>query len=269
MDNVGTPEPQQQKKSMVDAIVTNAKMVITNPVEFFRTMPKTGGFGDPIVFAVVIGVVVGLIQAVIGFVTLPGVAKFAALGAVIMAPIFAVIGSFIGGAILFVIWKVLGSNEEFETAYRCGVYSYAIAPITVLAGLIPYVGGLVGALWGLYLVVTASVEVHKIAAKTAWTVFGIIVGLFLVMGFGCRMAARKVASGAQAWQQEMQKATREMEKSSADLSTEANKAAVEATKAAAAMMKTLEAQSRQARVEAEKAAKDAQAEADKAEKDAQ
>ncbi len=267
MEDSGGPGPQT--KSMVDSIISNAKGVITNPVEFYRNMPKTGGFGDPLVFAAVIGVLVGIVQAIVGLVMLPGAAKFMGLAAIIWGPIAAVIGSFVGGAIVFVIWKIMGSNENYETAYRCGAYAYAIAPITVLAGLIPYVGSLVGLFWGLYLLVTASVEVHKIAAKTAWTVFGIIAAIFFLMNVGCQMAARKMKSSAAAWQQEMEKAADEMQKSSEELSKEAGKAGVEANKAAAAMMKALEAQSRQARIEMEKAAKEAQAEADKAAKEAE
>ncbi len=57
-----------QSKSVVDGIIKAATGVITNPVEFFRTMPKTGGFGDPLVFAVVIGVVIGVLQVVINLV---------------------------------------------------------------------------------------------------------------------------------------------------------------------------------------------------------
>lgn len=272
MDNA--PGSEQQAKAVVDGVLTKAMKVITNPVGFFREMPKTGGFGDPIIFTVAIGVVMGVIQAGISLVVMPGMAKLFGLAAIVLGPIWAVIGSFIGGAILFVIWKIMGSKEEFEASYRCAAYSAAIAPITVLAALVPLVGWALGPLWGLYLVVTASVEVHKIAAKTAWLVFGIITGVWILMA-GCTvLATRHAAKGLEAFTQEMQKATREMQKesgaaeaSSDALSSEAAKAAVEANKAAAAMMKAMEAQSRKARIEMEKAAKQAQAEADKAEKD--
>ncbi len=175
-------------------------------------------------------------------------------------PIGALIGSFVWGAIMFVIWKIMGSNEEFETAYRCTAYSMAIGPIAILAGLIPFVGWLAGMVWGLYLVVTASVEVHKILAKTAWMVFGIITGVFVLMGGCTSLMARRAASGMQAYSQEMQKAAKEMEKSNADMGASA-------AKSAAAMSKILEAQAKQMQLQAEKAAKEAQAEADKAAKE--
>ena len=47
--------------------------------------------------------------------------------------------------------------------------------------------------WGLYLVVTASAEVHKIKQTTAWLVFGILTGLMVLMGVGSQCAARKMS----------------------------------------------------------------------------
>jgi hypothetical protein len=245
-------ETAQKSKSMVDGIINTLKMVITNPVEFFRTMPKTGGLADPLVFAVVIGLLVGVIQAVIGFVTLSGGLRWASLVAVIWGPVGALIGSFIGAAILFVIWKIMGSNEDYEVAYRCTAYAYAIAPIMVLAGLVPYVGSLVGLAWGLYLIVTASVEVHKIAARTAWLVFGIITVLLAVMSVGAAITARRVSRSFQ-----------EMGVQNEEFATEMNKAASEAGKASTAMMKAMQAQARQLQLEAEKAQREAEKEASK------
>jgi hypothetical protein len=53
-------------------------------------------------------------------------------------------------------------------------YAMAISPITVLLGIIPYLGAILGLAWYLYLMVAASAEVHKIVQKTALIVFGII-----------------------------------------------------------------------------------------------
>lgn len=58
-------------------------------------------------------------------------------------PIAVAIGSFIGAAILFVIWKLMGSQEDYETAYRCGAYLMALAPITTLINVIPYAGAII------------------------------------------------------------------------------------------------------------------------------
>jgi len=247
MDNVTGMD--SQKKSPLETIMETVKKVILNPVEFYRGMPKIGGFADPLVFAVVLGVVSGVIRAVLGLVHVgPVVSVMAALSSVIMTPVAVVIGGFIGAAILFVIWKLMGSGESYETAYRCGAYVAAISPIMAVLGIIPYLGGLIGLAWGLYLIVTASVEVHKLPANKAWMVFGILAALLALMSLSAERSARRMQAGMGAWQQEMEriggKPAREMTPE-------------DAGKTAAAFMKAMQ---EQARAEAAKAKSEAQSE---------
>ena len=126
-----------------------------------------------------------------------------AFGAIIMTPIMVAIFGFVGAAIVFVIWKLMGSNESYETAYRCGAYATAISPIAAVAGLIPWVGGLVGLAWMTYLLVIASVEVHKIPAKKAWMVFGIIAAIFAIMSLSAQAGVRKAQRSMAGFQKEM------------------------------------------------------------------
>ena len=87
-------------------------------------MPKSGGFVEPLVFMVSMGVVSGVIQSVLALVGLSFAASFAmAIASIIIVPIMTGIFGFVGGAILFVIWKIMGSEQSFETAYRCGAYA--------------------------------------------------------------------------------------------------------------------------------------------------
>ena len=202
MDNVTGMDVQ--KKSPVQGIIDTAKQVIMDPVGFYSGMAKGGGFSDPLVFAVVLGVVTGIVQAIIGLVHLgPAVSAVMALGSIIVMPIMVLIFGFVGAAIVFVIWKVMGSNESYETAYRCGAYASAISPITAVASLIPFVGSLVGLAWMTYLLVMASIEVHKIPAKKAWMVFGIIAVIFALMSLGAQAGARKAQRGMADFQKEM------------------------------------------------------------------
>jgi hypothetical protein len=48
------------------AMPQTAVRVVTAPADFFKTMPKTGGFLEPLVFAVIMGAVAGIIQAIWG-----------------------------------------------------------------------------------------------------------------------------------------------------------------------------------------------------------
>ena len=173
-------------KTGVTSIIEIAKKVILDPVGFFKEMPKTGGLADPLVFVAAVGVVSG------GLTVILALFKLGTLAWIILMPIAAVIGSFIGGAIMFVIWKLMGSEQDFEAAYRCTAYSFAIHPIVVVLGLIPYVGMSIGLLWGLYLVVVVSVEVHSIKAKTAWIVFGILTAISIITNNRAERFRRKI-----------------------------------------------------------------------------
>jgi len=197
------PDTEQQAKVMWQGIVDTALKVIKTPSEFYRGMARDGGFVDPLIFVAVMGAVGGVVYTVLGVLhLLPMVSMGMALSGIVIMPIYAVIGSFIGGAIVFVVWKLMGSGESFETAYRCGAYASAVSPIVLGLNAVPYIGGLVGLAWMVVLLVTASVEVHKIAAKTAWLVFGIIGGLLALGSISGQIAAHRVQRGFNAWEKQ-------------------------------------------------------------------
>jgi hypothetical protein len=173
---------EENMEKNIKNILGTAVKVITNPAGFYRDMPKTGGLIEPLIFAVVLGLVSGVITAILSIFSLGSAASFwMGLAYIILNPIMAAIGSFIGAAIIFIIWKIMGSQEPYETAYRCVAYASAITPITVLLQIIPYLGSILGLAWGLYLMVVASTEVHKILKQTALRVFGII---FILLAIG-------------------------------------------------------------------------------------
>ena len=176
-------------KQVLDAFVS----VITNPKDFFRNMPKTGGFIEPLTFMVVIGVATGTIQAIVALLGL-GIAVSIGMAfvSIFLIPILTGIFGFVGAAILYVIWKIMGSQESYETAYRCGAYAGAVMPIAALLGIIPYLGIILGMSWILYLMVMASVETHGLEMKLAWIVFGIFFGFFAITSSCSQYASRKL-----------------------------------------------------------------------------
>ncbi len=134
------------------------------------------------------------------------------LAAIILIPIIVAISGFIGAAILFGIWKILGSEQSFETAYRGMAYTAAIMPITTILNYVPYVGGVIGLLWLTYLIVVVSIEVHGIKQQTAWIVFGSIFAVFAVLSISAETAGRKMAKEMEAWSQEHEQNMRNLER---------------------------------------------------------
>ncbi len=157
--------------------------ILTKPVNFFKTMPKAGGFLEPVIFVLVVSIVTGILHCLINIAGLSYIDRgiLESLGLIIFVPVAMIIASFIGAAIMFVIWKLLGSQENYETSYRCVAYLTVLAPIAAILGIIPYGGTVLNALIGLFFIVTASIHVHNIPAKKAWLVFGIIFALLAIM----------------------------------------------------------------------------------------
>ena len=161
-------------------------------------MPRTGGFVYPLIFMVAMGIISAVVQIPLSFFHLGMAGSFGmALVYIILMPIMVLIFGFIGAAILMLIWKVMGSREDYEIAFRCVAFISAISPITGLLNAIPYVGAIIGLAWTTYLLVTASVEVHALAARQSWIVFGIIAVIMAIISISSQHAARKLTSNMQ------------------------------------------------------------------------
>ena len=172
-------------------VIAQIKQIITDPVAFYKNMPKTGGYGEPIIFLLVAAVAGGIVYAGLSIIGLTPGPNFAGLGAIIAFPIGGLIGSFIAAGVLFVIWKLMGSPENFETAYRCVAYSFALMPALAVLMILPYLGTILRTLWATWLVIIQSTEVHGRAKKTAQLVFGIIAALMILSGLSSEYATRQ------------------------------------------------------------------------------
>ena len=217
------------------AMPQTAVNIIVRPADFFQKMSRTGGFLEPLVFAMVMGFVAGVVQAVLysfGYGTFPAGETVSGSTVIIYMPIAAAIGSFVGAAILFVIWKVMGSPHNYETAYRCGAYLIALSPIIAVVGVVPYAGGLVNMAIYVYYIVTASIYVHDIPPRKAWLVFGIIAVIFALLGLFAEHKTRSMASFREEWRKleesmgkEYQQSSRDMKKSTQETRRQAGKKA--------------------------------------------
>ncbi len=175
----------------LNLVITQAKQVITDPRTFYRNMAKSGGFSEPLIFVLVMGAVTGVVYGVLSIVGLTG-AGAAGLGAIIIVPIALLIGSFISAGVMFVIWKLMGSSENYQTAYRCMAYTTAILPVVAIVGVIPYLGAMARTAWAIWLVITASTEVHGRTKQTATLVFGILGVIGLLMALSGEYAQRNM-----------------------------------------------------------------------------
>jgi hypothetical protein len=155
--------------------------VLTQPTAFFRAMPRQGGMGSPLLYAVLIGwvglVVAAFYQALFRSIVGPNMLPFgdrpeltAVMGLVegwggfvaqvVFGGLFVVIGVFVGAGILHLFLLLLGgAREGFEATFR--VVSFAQA--TSVLFLVPLCGQPIAFVWTLVLYVIGLAEAHRIS----------------------------------------------------------------------------------------------------------
>ncbi len=156
-----------------------AVRIIVAPAKSFRKMPETGGFLEPLLFVVVAGFAASIIHAIWSFLGF-GYGGQAQAGwawillSVFFLPIILSICSFIGAAILFILWKLMGSKQNYEVSYRCMAYLMAIAPLIAIIEIIPYAGIILSFAIVTFYIVVVSKVVHCVSVLKALLTFGII-----------------------------------------------------------------------------------------------
>jgi len=215
----------EKQRIDLNEIKESAIKVLTSPRAFFKEMPKTGGYVKPLIFMIAMGVIGGLIQSLFSIIGLK-VAAGLAMGAasILLVPVIVGVFGFVGAVILYVIWRVMGSQEDYETAYRCVAYISALTPITSILGIVPYIGGAVGVALAMYFTILASIEVHRISSQKAWLVFSIIGAILILLNITGEISSRRMAREAGKYQKQMEETTKEMQKQLEGISKEMQKA---------------------------------------------
>ena len=156
--------------------ISTVKQLLTAPQAFYRHLPRGGGYLAPLLFVLILSCLPLFLPVVGKSYTLiangaPVSVLQPALG---WGLVFSLIGiplAFVGSGVCFLIWKMLGSQQPYAVAFRCVATLAVLVPFAVLLAQVPLAWiGLV--MWGLYLLVVASVEMHKLKAQDAWLTFG-------------------------------------------------------------------------------------------------
>ena len=182
------------------------KMVLFSPGSFFSSMPINAGTKGPLGFGVLTGTLgmlftvfyqVALAMVGFGFGDEFGMSGMnglplswmlgAMVGVVILTPLMAVIGLYIGAAIVhFLLMIVRGSGGGFEATFRVLAYGSCCQ----LLNIIPILGGFISGLWGLVITIVGLSRVHNVGAFRV--ILGLIVvpvGLIIILAVGIALLA--------------------------------------------------------------------------------
>ena len=170
-----------------------AKELFTNPRRFLAAMPKEGGYLTPMLYLAFWSIISNTITFLGSFLR-PSIAAGGIdlrLAALVGSPFLGVLFGFFIAAILFVIWHLMGSKNNFQTAFRVWAFISPLGAVGAVLSLVPYLGVLI-LVAGFYLIIVASEEVHGLPKARSWIVWGSLAGFFFLMGlFG--MAAAKLS----------------------------------------------------------------------------
>ena len=170
------------------ALFENWKESLFNPANFFRRMPVTGGFGNPLIY----GIIMGMIGVIFSMMyqqfwgTMFDPARFYPtmgrgfdlemyefsrqiesiwmLIGLIISPILIAVALFIASGIFHLILMIFGWNKEsFEATFRVVAYSEG----AYFFEIIPFIGGLISLVWAMVLYTIGIKEVHKLSPGQA------------------------------------------------------------------------------------------------------
>jgi hypothetical protein len=207
----------------LNAFIKESKETLLNPKAYFSTMPITGGMAEPVIKALIYGVVAGIIVFLWGIVGLGGQAGVfgAGIGAMglVYTVIAGVIGLFIGAVIVLIISAICKGSTDFEACVRVMASVMVVFPVSALLGFItgisPVLGAIVAlcvnlyALYLLYFGLTGSLKTNAGTTKIFMYVLAVLLVIFMIAGLSARKKLNKYMDEmSQVTQKELMKDTR-------------------------------------------------------------
>jgi hypothetical protein len=189
-----------------NVFISESKDVLVNPKSYFSTMKTSGGIAEPLIKAVIYGVIAGifyLLWSVLHLGASTGGFFGSAVGvmAFVGAIISAVIGLFVGAVIILVISSICKGSTDFEACTRVAAAIMVIMPINAFFGFISglnfYAGMIISVainIYALWLLYNGLVESLKANRETSKIVLYVLIGvmlLFMLLGMGARKRANQ------------------------------------------------------------------------------
>ncbi|PYL87618.1 MAG: hypothetical protein DMF16_10055 [Verrucomicrobia bacterium] len=188
----GLPWDDRQQRGVLRAFFDTLVMVLTKPTEAFTAMKREGGFGEPLIYAIIGGSVGGVIYFLYNFL-LGSAHMFGSrenpmmqmMGGgirpmffIILVPFFIAIETFISSAIFHLCLMIVGgAKQPFETTFRVVCFAGGSAnPLLI----IPICGGLIGAIWKIVLYCIGFARAHE--TDTGRAVLAVVLPLIVCCG---------------------------------------------------------------------------------------
>jgi hypothetical protein len=205
--------PWEQAKTG-NTFIETMKQLVTDPTGAYARAREKGDYASPVIFALIVGTIGVIFQQVWSLVfgtawvaMLPPEFRdqagtfFAAEGvgsvlfALVLGPVFVLIGLFIGSAIVHLFLLLFGGTKESTAGFEGTVRSLGYAGVANLAYVVPFVGAAIAIVWGVVMQVIGLKRMHHTTTGKAvaailvpWLVCCVCIIIFVV-AMGASIAA--------------------------------------------------------------------------------
>ncbi len=155
-------------KQIWEEFFTTWKEIVTRPEEFFAKWDPKEEWGKVLKFAGICGLLAGVITTVLSL--------FSGIATLILYPVFILIGTVIGGVILFVCFKLVGGKGDVEATIKMLGYTQAVS---VVSWGVPVIG-IFASIYQLWLLVVGGKKVHQL--DTAHAAVAVVIPVVAIGG---------------------------------------------------------------------------------------
>ncbi len=183
------PWERRDRFGFLNGLYLTIKDVLLSPQSFFQRMPSHLGLTQPLMFAIVVGVVTTFFSWMYSITgnslkmlvsdnyseMLRG--PLYSFGVFVLSPMIVAVFLFLNTAITHGMLMLFGGNKlGFEATFRVIAYSEATSIIT----LIPFCGSGIGLIWGVVVTIIGLYSVHEVEPWKA--VAAVLVPMVLCLG---------------------------------------------------------------------------------------
>jgi len=175
-----------------NAFIKESKDTLLNPKSYFTSLKITGGLIDPLIKAVIYGLIAGVfafLWNILNLSSMTGGMLGNSVGVFIIAKyaFISVVGLFIGAVITLIISSICKGNTDFEANVRVVAAILVILPISAaldFTGGINFYFGIVVSLainiFAFWLLYNGLIETLKTKPETTKTVVYVLIGIFVI-----------------------------------------------------------------------------------------
>jgi len=211
------PWESWREKGRLRAFFETWKQVMTNPVPFFKRVPKKGNFVLPLYYGMICQSVSIILMwsYQVGFQSIPTIVDYSAafggywpmtanfswpalviflMALLLVAPIFAALGLLFTSGLYHIALKIFGGAKNgYEATFRAICYGSSAQFLSI----IPIVGGVVAGVWTLVLSIIGIKHLHETTYPKA--ILAVFLPVLLCCGFIILIVAAVFGAAIGAW----------------------------------------------------------------------